>query len=382
MGSLWEPKSNGFGFEHLKQEIKTDILIIGGGMAGILCAYMLQQAGIPYVLAEAQTIGNGITKNTTAKITAHHGLIYNNLIRKFGVEKAKQYLQANESALCKYREMCRGLDCDFEEKPSYVYSLDDRLKIEKEVLALEKLSCPAEFVQNLPLPFPVAGAVKCPNQAQFHPIKFISAISKELHIYENTMVRELVGTTAITDHGKIIAKKIIVATHFPFLNKHGSYFLKMYQHRSYVLALDKAQNVEGIYIDEAKKGMSFRNYGSLLLVGGGSHRTGNTGGNWEELRNFVQRYYPRATEKYRWATQDCMTLDGIPYIGPYSASTPDLYVATGFNKWGMTSSMLSAMILCDLVQEKQTPYAEVFSPSRTILRPQLAINAFEAVVTS
>lgn len=382
MGSLWEPKSNGFGFEHLEQEIKTDILIIGGGMAGILCAYMLQQAGIPYVLAEAQTIGNGITKNTTAKITAHHGLIYNNLIRKFGVEKAKQYLQANESALCKYREMCGGLDCDFEEKPSYVYSLDDRLKIEKEVLALEKLSCPAEFVQNLPLPFPVAGAVKCPNQAQFHPIKFISAISKELHIYENTMVRELVGTTAITDHGKIIAKKIIVATHFPFLNKHGSYFLKMYQHRSYVLALDKAQNVEGIYIDEAKKGMSFRNYGSLLLVGGGSHRTGNTGGNWEELRNFVQRYYPRATEKYRWATQDCMTLDGIPYIGPYSASTPDLYVATGFNKWGMTSSMLSAMILCDLVQEKQTPYAEVFSPSRTILRPQLAINAFEAVVTS
>lgn len=225
MGSLWEPKSNGFGFEHLEQEIKTDILIIGGGMAGILCAYMLQQAGIPYVLAEAQTIGNGITKNTTAKITAHHGLIYNNLIRKFGVEKAKQYLQANESALCKYREMCRGLDCDFEEKPSYVYSLDDRLKIEKEVLALEKLSCPAEFVQNLPLPFPVAGAVKCPNQAQFHPIKFISAISKELHIYENTMARELVGTTAITDHGKIIAKKIIVATHFPFLNKHGSYFL-------------------------------------------------------------------------------------------------------------------------------------------------------------
>ena len=350
MGSLWEPKSNGFGFEHLEQKIKTDILIIGGGMAGILCAYMLQQAGIPYVLAEAQTIGNGITKNTTAKITARHGLIYNNLIRKFGVEKAKQYLQANESALCKYREMCGGLDCDFEEKPSYVYSLDDRLKIEKEVLALEKLSCPAEFVQNLPLPFPVAGAVKCPNQAQFHPIKFISAISKELHIYENTMVRELVGTTAITDHGKIIAKKIIVATHFPFLNKHGSYFLKMYQHRSYVLALDKAQNVEGIYIDEAKKGMSFRNYGSLLLVGGGSHRTGNTGGNWEELRNFVQRYYPRATEKYRWATQDCMTLDGIPYIGPYSASTPDLYVATGFNKWGMTSSMLSAMILCNLVR--------------------------------
>ena len=154
----------------------------------------------------------------------------------------------------------------------------------------------------------------------------------------------------------------------------------MYQHRSYVLALDNAQNVNGMYVDVDQKGMSFRNYGNLLLIGGGAHRTGKTGGNWKELRNFAQQYYPSAAEKYHWATQDCMTLDGVPYIGPYSANTSDLYVATGFNKWGMTSSMVSAMILCDLIQGKQNPYAEVFSPSRTILRPQLAINVFETAV--
>ena len=381
MGSRWEQEPPVLpGFEELKGDMKTDVLIIGGGMAGILCAYMLQQAGIPYVLAEARTMCSGVTKNTTAKITSQHGLIYHQLIRRFGLEKARQYWEANEAALLKYRQLCREIDCDFEEKTSYVYSLNDRLKIEKELLALEKLGGCGEFAQQLPLPFPVAGAVKYPNQAQFHPLKFISALSKGLHVYEHTAVRQLAGTTAFTGHGKITAKKIIVATHFPFLNTHGSYFLKMYQHRSYVLALEHAQDVDGMYVDEAQKGMSFRNYKDLLFIGGGDHRTGKRGGNWKELREFAQRYYPNAAEKYYWAAQDCMTLDGVPYIGMYSANTPDLYVATGFNKWGMTSAMVSAMILCDLIQGKPNPYQDLFSPSRTMLRPQLAVNAFEAVV--
>lgn len=380
MESLWEQTSAHSGFDPLDQDIKTDVLIIGGGMAGVLCAYMLHHSGISYVLAEAETVCSGITKNTTAKITSQHGLIYDKLIRKFGMERARQYLSANEAALHRYRDLCGDIDCGFEEKDSYVYSLDDRQKIEREIMALEKLGFQAEFTNQLPLPFSVAGAVRYPNQGQFHPLKFISAISKDLHIYEHTVVRELVGTTAITDRGKITAKKIIVATHFPFLNKHGSYFIKLYQHRSYVIALENASNVNGMYVDEAQTGMSFRNHEDLLLIGGGDHRTGKKGGNWQELRDFAQRHYPHAPEKYHWATQDCMTLDSVPYIGAYSASTADLYVATGFNKWGMTSSMVSAMILCDLIQGKEIPYADVFSPSRTILRPQLAVNGFEAVV--
>ena len=381
MESLWEQTSRHTGFERLEQNMKTKVLIIGGGMAGVLCAYLLHQSGVPYVLLEAETIGSGITKNTTAKITSQHGLLYDKLIREFDVDRARQYLDANQAALQKYRELCRDIDCGFEEKTAYVYSLDDRRKIERELTALEKLGFRGEFTDRLPLPFSVAGGIRYPNQAQFHPLKFLSALSKGLHIYEHTPVRELVGTTAMADHGRVTAEKVIVTTHFPFLNKHGSFFLKLYQHRSYVIALENGPQVDGMYVDEAQTGMSFRNYENLLLLGGGDHRTGKKGGGWQELRDFARRHYPEATEKYHWATQDCMTLDGVPYIGPYSASTSGLYVATGFNKWGMTSSMVSAMILCDLVQGKRNPYAEVFSPSRTILRPQLAVNGFEALVS-
>lgn len=380
MLSVWSESSKLPGFEPLKEDIQTDILIIGGGMAGILCAYMLGKAGVNYALAEADTICGGITKNTTAKITSQHGLIYDKLIREFGVEKAKLYLQANEAALNKYRELCRDIDCGFETKDSYVYSLDDRGAVEKELAALGKLGFHAGFVKELPLPFSVAGAIRFQNQAQFNPLWFVSAIAGKLRIYEHTTVHGIVGNVAITDSAIITANSFIVATHFPFINKFGGYFLKMYQHRSYVLALENAPDVNGMYVDEAEKGMSFRNYGKLLLVGGGDHRTGKPGGCWDELADFVGRHYPDVRERYRWATQDCMTLDGVPYIGHYSKQTPTLFVASGFNKWGMTSSMVSAMILSDMVREKENPYVPVFSPSRTIFRPQLAVNAFEAVV--
>lgn len=380
MESLWEQTWTKPSFPALEGDRNTDVLIIGGGMAGILCADQLHRAGVPYVLVEAETICSGITQNTTAKITSQHGLIYDKLISRFGIERAKQYLSANEAALQAYRKLCQTIDCDFEEKAAYTYSLYERRKIERELSALEKLGFPAEFVDRLPLPFPVAGAVRFPNQAQFHPLKFASGIAKDLHIYEHTRVRELVGTTAVTNRGRIRAKKIIVTTHFPFLNKHGSYFLKLYQHRSYVIALKNAPDVGGMYLDAAQAGMSFRNHENLLLIGGGDHRTGKKGGGWKELREFARRHYPQAEEQSHWATQDCMSLDGVPYIGPYSASTQDLYVATGFNKWGMTSSMVSAMILSDLVQGKENPYGEVFSPSRSILHPQLAINGLEALV--
>ncbi len=380
MNSLWEQTSKQQKFNQLKQNISTDILIIGGGMAGVLCAYMLDKAGVDYTLVEASEICSGITKNTTAKITSQHGLIYSKLIKEFNLEFAKKYLEINEQAIKSYRELCKNIDCDFEEKDSFVYSLNSRRKIENELEALEKIGFKAEFADRLSLPFSVEGAVKFSHQAQFNPLKFIYAISKDLNIYEHTPIRELIGTVAVTDFGKIKAKKIIVATHFPFLNKHGSYFIKMYQHRSYVIALENAQNVGGMYIDEEQTGLSFRNHNSLLLLGGGSHRTGKKGGNWQELRNFAKEYYPDSKEKYHWATQDCLTLDGVAYIGNYSAKTPNLYVASGFNKWGMTSSMVSAMILCALVQEKENIYADIFSPSRTILRPQLVENMFEALV--
>ncbi len=378
--SLWSETAKLPTFDPLPGDIKTDVLIIGGGLAGILCAYLLEQAGVPYALAEADRICSGVTANTTAKLTSQHGIIYDNIIRRFGVERARMYLEANEKALQKYRQLCHSIPCDFEEKDNYVYSRNGRTKLERELTALDKLNFPASFVQHLPLPFPVEGAVKFPQQAQFHPLRFVAGIAKGLNIYEHTAVRELVGTTALTDHGRITADHIIVTTHFPFLNKHGSYFLKLYQHRSYVLGLENGPDVNGMYVDEAKAGLSFRNHGNLLLLGGGGHRTGKRGGGWAELVGLAQSYQFSGRVACRWATQDCMTLDGVPYIGRYSARTQNLYVATGFNKWGMTSSMVAAMLLTDLVQGRDNPYAPVFSPSRSILRPQLLVNGAESVV--
>lgn len=229
------------------------------------------------------------------------------------------------------------------------------------------------------MPVKTVGAVKFPDQAQFNPLKFLSSVAEGLNIYENTFVREMRGNTAVTDKGKIRADTVIAATHFPFINKHGSYFLKLYQHRSYVIALENAQDVNGMYVDECDTGLSFRNYEGLLLLGGGGHRTGKKGGNWAELRAFAAKKYPDSREKHFWATQDCMSLDGIPYIGRYSAKTHGFYVASGFNKWGMTGSMTAAMLLSDMILGKRNGFASVFDPSRSIVKPQLFINGAEAV---
>ncbi|NDO18168.1 FAD-dependent oxidoreductase [Lachnospiraceae bacterium MD329] len=378
--SVWTDSIEIPQFDSLNGDRKTDVLIIGGGLCGLLCAYFLQRAEIDYILVEGDRIAKGITKNTTAKITFLHGLIYSKLINSVGREQAQMYLSANKAALQEYEKMCGSIDCDFERKSAYTYSMKDRQKIENEVRALHRLGINAEFTDDLKLPFKTAGAVRVDNQAQFNPLKFIAEISKELHIYEKTFIRDITPHTAIADNGKITADKIIVTTHFPFINKHGNYYLKLYQHRSYAAAFENAQEMEGMYVDEYNKGMSFRSYKNLLFIGGGGHRTGKKGGNWNEIYDFAKRYYPDSTEKYSWAAQDCMSLDKIPYIGLYSKRTPDLYVASGFNKWGITSSMAAAMILTDMVRGKKSEFAEVFSPQRSILKPQLAVNGFEAVM--
>ena len=377
MKSIWnnveKPK-----FDVLAEDIKTDVLIIGGGISGILCTDMLKNAGVDCVLVEADEICKGITNGTTAKITVQHGLIYNKIEKRYGIEKAQLYYKSQKEAFDNLTQLARETD-DLEFCSSFVYSLFDREVIENELESLSRIGCNAQFYENTELPFKVSGAVKIENQARFNPLKFAYRVSKKIKLYENTRVLAIKSNKAITDKGIITAKKIIVATHFPFINKHGGYFLKMYQHRSYVIALENAQTMKDMYVDEAIDGLSFRSYGNLLLVGGGSHRTGSKGGNWEELRLFKEKYYPNATEVENWATQDCMTLDFIPYIGKYSKMTPDLYVATGFNKWGMTSSMVSAMVLRDMICKGKSEYEDVYSPSRTMFHPQLAVNMFESV---
>ena len=236
MQSIWSESCEFRKREVLDEDIKTDTIIIGAGMAGILIGYMLKQNGIDVILIDAAEMASGNTKNTTAKITSQHDLIYDKLISKFREKKARQYAKANELAIKKYKEIIkeRKIDCEFEEKSAYVYSLNEVENIKKEVEAANKLGISAEFVESINLPFEIKGAIKFNNQAQFNPLKFLKDISNDLVIYENTRALEIKENLVITNRGNITANNIVVATHYPIMNAPGYYFIKMHQERSYV----------------------------------------------------------------------------------------------------------------------------------------------------
>jgi glycine/D-amino acid oxidase-like deaminating enzyme len=291
-------------------DISHDVVIIGAGMAGLLTAYKLKEKGINPIILEANCIAGGVTKNTTAKITSQHDLIYDKLIKNFGIEKATQYAKANQQAIKSYEKIIKGhqIECDFEERPAYVYTLENLKKIEDEVKAAQDVGIDAEFTTKTTLPFEVLGAVKFSSQAQFNNMFFLKEIVKDLDIFEHTLVTSIEDNVIITDNGKVKAKKIVVATHYPFINAPGYYFLRMHQERSYVLALENAAELDGMYIGEADKGFSFRNYKNLLLFGGEGHRTGEKKqySAYERLRMKAKELYPEAKEKYYWSAQDCM----------------------------------------------------------------------------
>ena len=378
MESIWLQTAAIPDFPRLEQDLKTDVLIIGGGLTGILCAHTLTKAGISCILVEANRLCGGTSGNTTAKITAQHGLIYHTLLRRFGPERAGLYLKANLEAIEHYRKLSLEFPCDFQQKDNFVYECASPKKLERELAALQQLSFGADLTTSLPLPFDTVGAIRFPRQAQFHPIKLAAALVPGLNIYEQTPIHSFDGTFFCAGQHKIQADSAIVTTHFPIFNKHGGYFIKLYQHRSYVLALKGGPDVDGMYVDADKKGFSFRNYADLLLLGGGSHRTGKSGGNWTQLQKSAQTWYPQAQETARWAAQDCMSLDNAPYIGRYGNRTQNLYVATGFNKWGMTGAMVSAILLTQLIQGTRHSWESVFAPDRSVLRPQLLQNLLES----
>lgn len=353
-------------------EAQTEVLVIGGGMAGILCAKFLAEAGVDSMLVEGRSIGSGITKGTTAVLTAQHDTLYQDMVLQSGMQRARLYLQANLHAVELFRKFAK--DCDFEERPSLMYDLHDRQRMEREAAAVRALGYPAEFITAVPLPFSIAGGVRYPGMAQFHPLKFLYQTAETLQIHENTFVKEIRGTTAMTEQGIIRAKKIIIATHYPFINRHGLYFMKLYQKRSFIIALENAPDL-GCTIDEApENGIYLRNYRDLLLVGGGGHRTGKRNGGFSVPRNFAKRWFPDAREAFAWANQDCVSLDGIPYIGPYSPNLPGVYVASGFNLWGMTHSMIAAEILTDMVLGRANRFAPAFAPDRSLRKSRLAAN--------
>lgn len=368
MESYWKQTCNLTERDSFSGKTDCDVAVIGAGMAGILIAYRLKKLGKSVVVLDASHTASGQTQNTTAKITSQHGLIYNKLIRHLGIEKARQYAKANQKAIEEYAGIINELNisCDFKHTSASLYAYEDVLSLAQENIAAEKLGIACEFSKDNELPFVTSGTLTFKNQAEFHPLKFLEGISKDLTIYNNSRVTKVENNTVYTDKGKINAESIVFACHYPFVNFPGFYFLRMYQERSYVLALENTTKINGMYLGIDGDKLSFRRYGDLMLLGGSSHHSGynKEGGQYDYLSKTAKEFWKDSKEITRWSAQDCITLDHIPYIGRFSPSKPNWYVATGFNKWGMTSSMVSSMIISDLIYGKENDFAEVFDPYR------------------
>ena len=382
MRSLWQAGCVFEDTEPLRGSVNADVAVIGAGLAGVLTAHFLQNRGLKTVVLERNRLGEGETGRTTAKITAQHGIIYDNLISQYGLGLARRYAEANLKAISQYERMVQQLniDCGFKRCPNYIYSTGKTDKLEKEAAAAARLGIPSYMTDYSELPFKINGALVFSGQARFNPLKFLKPIASNLKIYQKTRVKTVENNTVYCDRGRVNAKWVVIATHYPIINFPGFYFLRMHQTRSYVLGINNVLELHGMYLDIREYGLSFRSEGNTLLLGGAGHRCGKNPAaareapdRYQVLRKNAARLYPEAENCYQWSAQDCMTADGIPYIGRYSKSTPRLLVATGFNKWGMTSSMVAANILADHITGVKNEYARVFSPDRFSAK-SIAIN--------
>ena len=370
----------------LDKNIETDICIIGGGITGITSAYYLTKQGYKVVILDKDKIANHTTGHTTAKITSQHGLFYKYLIDTFSKELAKEYLDSNEQAIKNIKQIIdeEKIDCDFEYQDAYVYTKDknELQKIKDEVDAVNSLGFNAEFTDKISLPIKdILGAIKFPNQAQFHPRKYIKGLCKCIlenngEIYEDSKVYDIEKTgdlyTTYTQNNKVTSKYIILASHYPIINAPGFYFLKMYQETSHIIGVETNQPLfEGMYINSESPTLSFRtadnNGKKILLVGGFEHKTGSKidlSNAYSYLENETKKIYSDAKVLFRWNTQDCISLDKLPYIGQFSNLMPNVYIATGYKKWGMTTSNIAANIITDKILGKENPYEDVYLSTR------------------
>ena len=385
MNSYWEEeRKNHDLFEEIKEDKKVSVCIIGGGLTGLQTAYNLSDK-LDVVILEKDRICGSTSGKTTGKITSQHGVFYDYLINSQSKEFAKMYLEANEKAIQNIKDIVEKeeIECDLEEESSYVFTKQETKldMIKNEQRAVDKLQKEkSDYVKEIELPTEISGAIEFKNQAQFHPLKYAYGLAKAIikndgKIYENTKVtdikRENEKYVVYANKNKVIADYVVLATRYPIMNVPGYYFLKMYQSTSYAMVFDaKKKLFDGMYISYETPNVSFRTIRDgereLLLAVGYDYKTGT-----EELRDgyqrlevIVRKMYPDAEVLYKWTAEDCISLDKIPYIGQYSSIMKNLYIATGFNKWGVTSSNVAANIITDKILQKENKYEEIFKSTR------------------
>jgi glycine/D-amino acid oxidase-like deaminating enzyme/nitrite reductase/ring-hydroxylating ferredoxin subunit len=383
--SLWLDTAPAEPFPALTQPVAVDVVVIGGGIAGITAASLLKAEGRTVALIDAGRLLQGVTGQTTAKLTSQHTLIYSHLLQRFGEARARAYADANQTAveLVARTVQEQGIDCDFAHTEAYTWaeSAAEADQLRRELEAAQRLGLPARWVDRVPLPFPAQAALCFDRQAQLHPVKYLQHLARAIpgagsHVFENTCavkVDEGEPCLVLTRQGSIRARDVILATHYPFTD-HSLYALRLHPHRGYVLAarLDGPAPA-GMFIN-VQRNRSLRPYasdaGSGVLVVGEGHPVGEGGDTQERYRRleaWAHEVLPVAGIDYHWSTHDHHTIDHVPYIGRANPFTRHVYVATGFGGWGMSNGTVAGLLLRDLVLGRENPWTEVFEPSRVNL---------------
>ncbi|SMQ65516.1 Glycine/D-amino acid oxidase [Bacillus sp. OV166] len=382
-------------FISLEQDLSVDVAIVGAGISGITAAYLLSKEGLKVALLEAGNVLNGTTGHTTAKLTAQHSIIYDELINHFGVEKARLYYESHMNAI-RFVESCveeKGIDCDFSKQDAYVYATTDEYvdKLKTEWEAYKSLEIDGALKDTIPFNIPAKGALMMHNQAQYHPLEFLKALLDDAvkagcSVYENTVASDIedddTEPKVVTKSGhRVSCKHVIIASHFPFYDKPGLYFARMYASRSYAIGIKTDKDYPGgMYISADNPPRSIRytplngEKEKLLIIGGENHKTGqgmDTLKHYEALETFAEEVFGIKEYDYRWSAQDMVTLDKLPYIGHYTEGRENVLVATGFKKWGMTTGILAGHLLTDYVMERDNPYMDLYTPSRFQADPDL-----------
>jgi glycine/D-amino acid oxidase-like deaminating enzyme/nitrite reductase/ring-hydroxylating ferredoxin subunit len=385
--SLWleRPESEGLSFPSLDKDVKAEVLVVGGGIAGLTTAYLLQKSGKSVVLIDADQIAYGVTGRTTAKITGLQYLHYQKMIEKFGRDSAKTYFNACQEAIDKIFDIVaeEELKCDLKRKDMFIFSTDEEgnHKINKEIEALKEIDSNPIVTEDIDLPLKINNAVGLKNQGQFHPVNYLRGLAKAFtahggKVYEHSRALDIdeEGETQIvkTENCSIKADNVVIASHYPFKDLRGLYITRLYPKRDYVYTFSVQSKVpEQMYIGVGSFPYSIRAFGDQVVLAGQMHKVGhgeNMEKNYAKLKKIALDTFDVKEFKYYWSTQDNFTPDGVPFIGRLSPNSPHVYVATGFNAWGMVGGTLSGMILRDYINETKRPIHEIVDPTRIELK--------------